>query len=515
MSEPTRKRVVIVGGGFAGLNAAKCLARESALEITVIDRNNYHLFQPLLYQVAMAGLSPAEIAAPIRSLLHGQAATTVIQGHAREVDVAGRRVICDFGAVPYDYAIVATGAQHAYFGHERWERFAPGLKTLAQATEIRRRVLTAFELAEREGDPERRKNWLTFVIVGGGPTGVELAGAIGEMSRFTLARDFRRIDPKLTRVILLEAGPGILPSFSPELASRQIWTHSTVTEIDASGVAIGAERIRTGTVLWAAGVRASELGASLGAERDAQGRVKVSPELTVPGHPELFVLGDLAHVAGPDGRPLPGVAPVALQQGRHAARAIVGDLRGEPRVPFAYHDKGQMATIGRSRAVVETGRLRIHGLFAWLAWLVIHIYYLSGFKNRLFVLIQWAFSYLTFARGARLIVDKSWRSYPEPAPEVAFRPTHAGDEPGATLLRAMRDEIGQLYPIGLDAPGMPSATPGDLGPPGGTFLLGWRDGAAVCCGGVKRLSDGACEIKRTRARCSLRSRTRRATWVMR
>ena len=423
VDEPSRKRVVIIGGGFAGLNAAKRLGRSRALEITVIDRRNYHLFQPLLYQVAMAGLSPAEIAAPIRGLLRGLPSVTVIQGHVRELDVSARRVISDFGAVAYDYAIVATGAQHAYFGQERWECFAPGLKTLEQATEIRRRVLTAFEMAERESDPELRKQWLTFAIVGGGPTGVELAGAIGEMSRFTLARDFRRIDPKLTRVILIEAGPGILPSFEPALASRaarslealgvQIWTNSKVTEIDASGVQVGQERIRTSTVLWAAGVRASDLGASLGAERDAQGRVKVTPELTVPGHPELFVLGDLAHVVGADGKLLPGVAPVALQQGRYAASAILGDLRGRPRKPFAYRDKGQMATIGRSRAVVQTGALQIGGLLAWLAWLVIHIYYLSGFKNRLFVLIQWAYSYLTFARGARLIVDKQWQSYPE------------------------------------------------------------------------------------------------------
>jgi NADH:quinone reductase (non-electrogenic) len=425
VSEPPRKRVVIVGAGFAGLNAAKRLGRSRELEITVIDRRNYHLFQPLLYQVAMAGLSPAEIAAPIRTLLRGLRSVMVIQGDVREIDVAGRRVVSDFGAVGYDYAIVATGAQHAYFGQERWERFAPGLKTLEQATEIRRRVLTAFELAERERDPDRRKQWLTFVIVGGGPTGVELAGAIGEMSRFTLARDFRRIDPKLTRVILIEAGPRILPSFEPVLASRaardlealgvQIWVDSLVTEIDASGVQIGPERVSTGTVLWAAGVRASDLGSSLGAPRDPQGRVKVEPDLTVPGHPELFVLGDMAHTAADGGKPLPGIAPVALQQGRYAASTILADLRGQPRQPFAYLDKGQMATIGRSRAVVQTGKLKLSGPFAWLAWLVIHIYYLSGFKNRLFVLIQWAYSYLTFARGARLIVDKHWQSYPEPS----------------------------------------------------------------------------------------------------
>lgn len=419
-----RKRVVIVGGGFAGLNAAKILGRSpNAVEVTVIDRRNYHLFQPLLYQVAMAGLSPAEIAAPIRGLLSKYRSIKVIQGQVSALDVEQRRVNGDFGSVEYDYAIVATGAQHAYFGKERWERFAPGLKTLEQATEIRRRVLTAFEMAERETDDELLKQWLTFVIVGGGPTGVELAGAIGEMSRFTLARDFRRIDPKLTRVILLEAGPGILPSFQPDMAARaardleglgvQIWTHSRVTDIDATGVQVGAERIRTGTVLWAAGVRASDLGGTVGAERDAQHRVVVGPDLTVPAHPEVFVLGDMALVHGADGKPLPGVAPVALQQGRYAAKAILGDLRSEKREPFAYVDKGQMATIGRSRAIVQSGALRMSGTLAWLAWLVIHIYYLSGFKNRIFVLIQWAWSYLTFARGARLIVDKHWRLYPD------------------------------------------------------------------------------------------------------
>jgi NADH dehydrogenase len=395
------------------------------------------LFQPLLYQVAMAGLSPAEIAAPIRGLLRGLPSVTVIQGQVQALDVAARRVIGDFGELPYDYAIVATGAQHAYFGQERWERFAPGLKTLEQATEIRRRVLTAFEMAERESDSDLRKQWLTFVIVGGGPTGVELAGAIGEMRRFTLARDFRRIDPKLTRVILIEAGPGILASFGPELAARaardlealgvQIWTNSKVTDIDATGVQIGQEHIRTGTVLWAAGVRASDLGASVGAELDAQGRVKVGPELTVPEHPEVFVLGDMALVMGDNGRPLPGVAPVALQQGRYAARTILGDLKGTQRKPFEYLDKGQMATIGRSRAVVQAGKLRLHGFVAWLAWLVIHIYYLSGFKNRLFVLIEWAYSYVTFARGARLIVDKHWRSYPEAAGPVPSEPSPRAD----------------------------------------------------------------------------------------
>jgi NADH dehydrogenase len=421
-----RKRVVIVGGGFAGMNAAKIFGRSKAVDVWIVDRRNHHLFQPLLYQVAMAGLSPAEIAVPIRGLLSRFRNVTVIQGEATGVDCNARVVRGDFGELAYDYLLLATGAQHAYFGQERWERFAPGLKTLEQATEIRRRVLTAFELAERERDPELRKAHLTFVIVGGGPTGVELAGAIGEMSRFTLARDFRNIDPKLTRVILIEAGARILPSFEVELASRavrdleslgvQVWTNSRVTDIDAEGVQIGAERIRTDTVLWAAGVRASELGALPGAARDAQGRVLVGPDLSVPGRPEVFVLGDLARVEGQGGKPLPGIAPVALQHGRYTARVVLDEIAGaKARKPFAYFDKGQMATIGRSRAIVQTAGMQLTGWFAWLAWLVVHIYYLSGFENRLLVLIQWAWSYLSFSRGARLIVEKSWRSYPDAA----------------------------------------------------------------------------------------------------
>ena len=423
-SPPQRKHVVIIGGGFAGLNAAKLLGAAAKLDVTLVDRRNHHLFQPLLYQVAMAGLSPAEIAVPIRSLLSSFANTKVIQGEVARIDTAQRCVHGDFGELRYDYLVLASGAQHAYFGNERWERFAPGLKTLEQATEIRRRVLTAFELAERESDLERRKQHLTFVIVGGGPTGVELAGAIGEMSRFTLARDFRTIDPKLTRVILVEAGPRILPSFSESLASRatrdleslgvQVWTHSLVTDVDEQGVRLRDERVRTDTVLWAAGVRASDLGATLGVPCDRQGRVQVGAELTIPEHPEVFVLGDLACVQDAAGKPLPGTAPVAMQQGRYAARAILDTLAGRPRRPFRYLDKGQLATIGRRRAIAQLGRLELTGWIAWLTWLLVHIYYVSTFKNRLFVLIQWAWSYLTFARGARLIVSKSWRSYPDP-----------------------------------------------------------------------------------------------------
>ncbi len=420
------KRVVIVGGGFAGLNVAKELAGRSDLNVTLIDRRNHHLFQPLLYQVAMAGLSPAEIAVPIRSLFSRARNTRVIHGEVTSINPTVREVKGDFGALGYDYLVLAAGALHAYFGHEEWEEHAPGLKTLEQATEIRRRVLTAFELAERETDPEVRRACLTFVIVGGGPTGVELAGAIGEMSRFTLARDFRNIDPKLTRVILIEAGPRILPMFSDMLASRatrdleavgvQVWTQSKVTGIDGEGVGVGEERINAKTVLWAAGVQASPLGKQLGAAVDRSGRVSVNNDLSVAGHPEVFVAGDLANVPTADGKSLPGIAPVALQQGRYIGRTIIAEIGGKTRAPFRYLDKGQMATIGRSRAIVETHGLHLTGFLAWIAWLVIHIYYLSGFQNRLLVLIQWAWSYLTFSRGARLIVSKEWHSYRQPDP---------------------------------------------------------------------------------------------------
>jgi NADH dehydrogenase len=420
------RRVVIVGGGFGGLNVAKRLGGVDRLEVTLLDRSNHHLFQPLLYEVAMAGLSPAEIAAPIRSLLSRHRNVRVLREEVLAVELAARRITTPSGTRDYDVLVLACGAQHAYFGHEAWEEHAPGLKTLEQATEIRRRVLSAFEDAEKEIDRERKQALLTFVIVGGGPTGVELAGAIGEMSRFTLARDFRRIDPKLTRVILIEAGPRILPSFSDALASRavrdlealgvQVFTRSPVTGIDAGGVDLGRERIQTATALWAAGVLPSRLGATLGVPLDPQGRVIVLPDLSVPGHPEVFAIGDQARVSDSDGRPLAGIAPVALQQGRWVGDAIRNDLEGRPREPFRYRDKGQMATIGRSRAIVEIGRLRFGGLLAWLLWIVVHIYYLTGFENRLLVVIQWAWSYATFRRGARLIVGKEWRFYASPKP---------------------------------------------------------------------------------------------------
>ena len=419
------KRVVIVGGGFAGINCAKALGGHPGLKVTLIDRRNYHLFQPLLYQVAMAGLSPCDIATPIRGLMAHHANVHVVQGEVRHLDIDARAVDSDAGRYAYDYLVLATGAQHAYFGKERWEEHAPGLKTLEQATEVRRRVLSAFESAECEPNAERRRALLTFVVVGGGPTGVELAGAIGEMSRFTLARDFRNIDPKLTRIVLLEAGPRILPSFDAGLASRatreleqlgvQVWTHSRVTGISERGVSVGDDQLTACTVLWAAGVQASPLGRDLRSARDPQGRVMVREDLSVPGHAEVFVVGDQAHCC-PSGaaRPLPGVATVALQQGRYVADVIRADLAGTARAPFRFRDKGQMAAIGRRRAVMERGRLRSTGVFAWLAWLLVHIYFLSGFRNRLAVLMKWGWSYLTFARGSRLIVSQDWRSYADP-----------------------------------------------------------------------------------------------------
>lgn len=415
------KQVLILGGGFAGLNAARKLRNLRDVEVTVVDRENHHLFQPLLYQVAMAALSPADIAAPIRSLLTGRN-TRIIKALVERIDVPSRRIETDCGPFAYDYLIVACGAQHAYFGHEEWEANAPGLKTLSQATEIRRRVLEAFEAAERETDPEARRRHLTFVVVGGGPTGVELAGAIGEMSRYTLARDFRSIDPRQTRVMLVEAGPRILPAFDAKLAARamrdleslgvQVWLAAKVTQVGAQGVVVGNEQIAASTVLWGAGVRAADVGRTLGAPLDQVGRVRVNADLSIPHHSEVFVAGDLAHCNGADGKPLPGVALVAMQQGIYVATAIKRDFAGKAREPFEYFDMGKLATIGRSRAVCEIFGMKLSGWIAWWVWLLVHIYRLSGFRNRLMVLIQWAWSYMTFGRGARLIVGKEWRAYP-------------------------------------------------------------------------------------------------------
>jgi NADH dehydrogenase len=420
MSE--RKRIVIVGGGFAGLNACKALRSEHRVDIALVDRRNHHLFQPLLYQVAMAGLSPADIAVPIRSILSHQSNACVFQGNVESVDLNNQVIVADFGELPYDYLLLACGARHSYFGHDEWEVYAPGLKTIEQATEIRRRVLSAFEEAERTQDSAMRRRQMTFIVVGGGPTGVELAGAIGEMSRFTLARDFHSIDSKLARIILIEAGPRILPMFSEDMAGHatrdlervgvQVWTSSTVTSIDHDGVEVSSERIQAATVLWAAGVEASKLGKKCGLETDKQGRVIVNADLTVAGHKNVFIAGDQACFTHDSECPLPGVAPVALQQGKYVARAIICDLDQHPRVEFKYVDKGQLATIGRSRAIATMGHLKFKGFFAWLVWLTVHIYYLTGFRNRLFVVLSWAWSYLTFRRGARLIVGKEWQNEP-------------------------------------------------------------------------------------------------------
>ncbi len=424
MSEPTTppssRHVVIVGGGFGGLCAGMKLAGVKGVEVTIIDRRNHHLFQPLLYQVAMAGLSPAEIAYPIRTIFSGKRNVRVLLARATGVDLQRKLLRTDDAEIPYDNLILACGARHSYFGHNEWETYAPGLKSLEEATEIRRRVLTAFELAEKETDPERQRKLLTFVVIGGGPTGVELAGALGEISRFTLSKDFRRIDPRRTRVILIEAAPRILAAFDETLANRAtadleslgvtVWTSTKVTRVDEDGVNLGEESVQAATILWAAGVASSELNKTLGVPLDRGGRVIVEKDCSLKDHPEVFILGDQANFTGEDGKPLPGLAPVAMQQGRHTAANILREVKGHTREPFKYRDKGIMATIGRRRAIVQYGRLKFAGFFAWLAWLFIHVLYLIGFKNRIEVMLNWGWNYFAFSRGARLIVGKDWRT---------------------------------------------------------------------------------------------------------
>lgn len=432
-----RKRVVVVGGGFGGIAAVKALAA-APVHVTLVDRSNHYLFQPLLYQVAMAGLAPNEIAAPIRSVLRHIDNTRVLLAEVTQVDLAARRVLTrESGELEYDYLVLAPGAVNSYFGHTEWAHVAPGLKDLDDAVEIRRRVLLAFEAAERESDPAEQRRHLTFVVIGGGPTGVELAGAIAELATFVLARDFRAIRPDATRVVLVEGGPRVLAAFDPELSERatqslhemgvEVLPNSRVTAIDEQGVAIGETRIQASTVLWAAGVRASPLCERLGLPVDRSGRVAVAADCSVPGHPEVFVIGDAAKFT-PEGdeSPLPGVSPVAMQQGRFVARAIASAIDKRSRGTFRYVDKGSMATIGRRRAVAAVGTLKLSGFMAWLAWLTVHIFYLIDFRSKVVVLFDWAWSYFTYQRGSRLItghrLDAGAPEREQPRTEVAALP---------------------------------------------------------------------------------------------
>lgn len=410
-----QKKVVIVGAGFGGLKAAKYLAKDKNLSITVMDKKNHHLFQPLLYQVATAGLSPAEIAVPIRTELSRRKNVEVLMAEVKNIDTEKKIIYFDQSSLRYDFLILACGATDSYFNHPEWENFAPGLKSIEQATEIRKKILMAFELAEKESDTRKKSELLTFNIVGGGPTGVELAGAIAEISRKTLNQDFRHINPNEARIILVEGGSRVLPQFHESLSAHalenlksmgvEVRLKSRVTHMDAHGVKIGDETIRSPNIIWAAGVKPSSIGKTANLPLDKIGRIIVTPDLSVSGHPELFVVGDLCSFEDQPGHFLPGLAPVAMQQGKHAAKQILNSLKGKERKPFHYIDKGQMATIGRSKAVLELGQIRMRGFFAWVAWLFVHIYYLIGFKNKYFVFFSWAWSYLTFKRGARLIVE--------------------------------------------------------------------------------------------------------------
>ncbi len=422
VSTSARPRVVIIGGGFGGLNAAKAL-RHAPVDVLLIDRRNHHVFQPLLYQVATAGLSPGDIAAPIRWILRSQQNAEVWLAEVTSIDVDHKTVVLRDGRVTYDYLIVAAGSAHAYFGHDEWQPFAPGLKTLEDALDIRRRVLLAFEEAERETDPVRQRRLLTFFVVGGGPTGVELAGALAEISRHALAHDFRRINPESARIILVEGGPHVLATYPERLSAFArralerlgvtVWTNKVVTKVEADKVHLGAETIETGTILWAAGVSASSVGRTLGVPVDKVGRVLVNDDLTVPGHEEVAVIGDLSVSKAPDGQQLPGVAQVAIQGGVHAAKNIVRTINGEPRRAFAYRNLGNLATIGRAAAVSDLPWGQMTGFPAWLFWLFVHVLKLIGFRNRLSVMIQWAFAYLTYQRSVRLITGGTpWRSQP-------------------------------------------------------------------------------------------------------
>ena len=416
MNDKSRPRIIVVGAGFGGLTAAQNLAR-LPVQVTVVDPKNHHTFQPLLYQVATAGLSPGEIAAPIRWILRAHSNIKVLLEEVQEFNLKSHSVVTNEAILPYDYLVVAAGASHAYFGHPEWEPLAPGLKTIEDALEIRRRILLAFELAERQtanGAPEFPLN---FVVVGGGPTGVELAGTLAEISHHVLANEFRAISPARTRILLLEGGPRVLATYSEDLSRKaedqlkrlgvEVHTSNVVTRIEPGAVMVGETRIPAAVVLWAAGVAASPLGRKLGVPLDRAGRVLVQPDLSIPNHPEVFVIGDLASLQDEHGKVLPGVAPVALQQGKWVAKTIARDLEHQPRRNFHYNDKGSLATIGRAAGVAQFPKFSLSGYFAWLAWLFIHIFFLIGFRNRLIVMIQWAWSYLTYERSARLITGSN------------------------------------------------------------------------------------------------------------
>jgi NADH dehydrogenase len=413
------KTVIVVGVGFAGLHAAKVLANAAGVRVLLVDHRNHHLFQPLLYQVAMAGLNPADIAVPIRVQFRQASNIEIHLGHISSVDLNRRTLSGEGREISFDYLILACGARHSYFGHPEWEEFAPGLKTLAQATEMRRRMLIAFEQAENAVDVREQSAYLTFVVVGGGPTGVELAGAIADISRTAMRGDFRRIDPAKSRVVLVEAGPRVLPAFSEGLSAHaqqdlkelgvEVQTNAKVADIDAEGVLIGDRRVDARTVFWAAGVQAERLQIVPAVDIDRAWRIKVGQDFSVPGHSNVFVVGDMAAFETAPGKLLPGLAPAAIQAGQHASRMILRDIAGEPREAFTYKDKGQLATIGKSRAIAEIGRIKFTGRLAWITWLLVHVFSLIGFRNRTAVLAQWAWSYIFSKREARLIIDKEWR----------------------------------------------------------------------------------------------------------
>ena len=417
----TAKKVLIVGGGFAGLATAKALGNRAGVDVVLIDRRNFHLFQPLLYQVAMAGLNPSDIAVPLRKLLAGERNIEVLMAEVDDIDLAKQRILFDGRWMDYDYLVMACGSKHFYFGNEQWEEIAPGLKTIEQATEIRRRVLLAFERAEKETDAAKRDSLLTFAVVGGGPTGVELAGAIAELARKTLRKEYRMADLNRTRVVLIEAEAHILSVFPPGLRERarrdleqigvEVVLNKKASDLSKKGLLVGDQFLKTHTIIWAAGVKPAHITEQLQTAKTKDGRVLVNSDMSIPNHPNVFVLGDQSAFNGDDKKYLPALAQVAMQQGGFVGRLIRGEVKGKPRTEFKYRDKGIMATIGRSRAVVSSGRFAFAGFFAWLLWVVIHIAYLVQFKNKLFVLLQWAYSYFKFGVGARLIVHKSWKFY--------------------------------------------------------------------------------------------------------